>query len=375
MAENGFTPSHITNRLKSLSLDSDPNFRFQDELPRRNSNPTFLTLRALVTSKEAGVVIGKAGKNVNDIRELTGARAGVSKVVPGVPSRILSVSGSLDAVVKAYGIVMHSLIDSADVAVDNLVSLKTGPGTASIRILVAHSLMGTIIGRMGAKIKQIQEMSGTKMIANKDLLPQSTERVVEIQGTADAIMTALAEVARCILAEWEKAQGTILYNPVPRPTPAAPFYPNFTPQPPPTFSLPLNGDYSFRSSPRYEPRYEPRYDGGLLPHVTPSFHLPPLPPVEVPAPLLTKKLSIAADLVGCVIGKQGFKIAEIRRLSNAKISIAKEPDLDRQTRLFTLYGTPEANDTAIYLIYAQLEAEKERRAQHAQNALTRARGI
>ena len=34
---------------------------------------TLLTLRAIVSSKEAGVIIGKAGKNVADLRDETGA--------------------------------------------------------------------------------------------------------------------------------------------------------------------------------------------------------------------------------------------------------------------------------------------------------------
>ena len=46
-----------------------------------------LTLRAIVSSKEAGVIIGKQGKNVADLREETGVKAGVSKVVQGVHDR------------------------------------------------------------------------------------------------------------------------------------------------------------------------------------------------------------------------------------------------------------------------------------------------
>ncbi len=59
-----------------------------------------LTLRALVTTKEAGVIIGKAGKNVAELREQTGVKAGVSKVVPGVHERVLSVSGTVEGVAK-----------------------------------------------------------------------------------------------------------------------------------------------------------------------------------------------------------------------------------------------------------------------------------
>lgn len=65
-----------------------------------NTGAQQFTLRALVSSKEAGVIIGKAGKNVADLREATGVKAGVSKVVPGVPERVLSVTGTLEGVIK-----------------------------------------------------------------------------------------------------------------------------------------------------------------------------------------------------------------------------------------------------------------------------------
>jgi heterogeneous nuclear rnp K-like protein 2 len=59
-----------------------------------------LTLRALVSTRDAGIIIGKQGKNVADLREHTGVKAGVSKVMPGVHERVLSVSGSVSGVAK-----------------------------------------------------------------------------------------------------------------------------------------------------------------------------------------------------------------------------------------------------------------------------------
>jgi len=74
---------------------------------------TQLTLRAIVSSKEAGVIIGKAGKNVADLRDETGVKAGVSKVVQGVHDRVLTVSGGLEGLSKAYSIVAKGLLEGA----------------------------------------------------------------------------------------------------------------------------------------------------------------------------------------------------------------------------------------------------------------------
>ena len=72
-----------------------------------------LTLRAIVSSKEAGVIIGKAGKNVADLRDETGVKAGVSKVVQGVHDRVLTITGGCDAISRAYAIVARGLLEGA----------------------------------------------------------------------------------------------------------------------------------------------------------------------------------------------------------------------------------------------------------------------
>ncbi len=73
--------------------------------------------------------------------------------------------------------------------------------------------MGTVIGRSGLKIKQIQDTSGARMVASKEMLPQSTERVVEVQGAVEAIKTAVLEIGKCLLEDWDRGQGTVQYHP------------------------------------------------------------------------------------------------------------------------------------------------------------------
>ena len=73
-----------------------------------------LTLRALVSTKDAGVIIGKGGKNVADLREQTGVKAGVSKVIAGVHERVLSISGSVESVAKARLCTLSALHLSSD---------------------------------------------------------------------------------------------------------------------------------------------------------------------------------------------------------------------------------------------------------------------
>jgi heterogeneous nuclear rnp K-like protein 2 len=83
-----------------MSNTEDNNNVEIDQHQQHGEQEDQLTLRALVSTKEAGVIIGKGGKNVAELRESTGVKAGVSKVVQGVHDRVLTVSGTLEGVAK-----------------------------------------------------------------------------------------------------------------------------------------------------------------------------------------------------------------------------------------------------------------------------------
>lgn len=91
-----------------LGPDGEPAPKTDEEYAQ-----TQMTLRAIVSSKEAGVIIGKAGKNVADLRDETGVKAGVSKVVPGVYDRVLTITGGCEAISKAYAKVASALMEGA----------------------------------------------------------------------------------------------------------------------------------------------------------------------------------------------------------------------------------------------------------------------
>jgi len=304
-----------------------------------------LTLRALVSTKEAGVIIGKNGKNVAELRDATGVKAGVSKVVQGVHDRVLTVVGSLESVAKAYALIAQTLLDNPLSSPPSSPSEAKQGAVASIRLLISHNLMGTVIGRQGVKIKSIQDLSGARMIASKDMLPQSTERVVEVKGTVEALQIALTEIGQCLVDDKERAFGTVLYNP----TKTTQFNSSEGRRP----SITRTGNGSDFSNPSAGGSSERRMS-------TSSQTMANDPNMR------TQNIAIPSDMVGCIIGKGGSKISEIRRLSGSRISIAKLPHNEAGERMFTIQGTAQANERALYLLYAQLESEKERRLKASQ---------
>eukprot|EP00842_Homolaphlyctis_polyrhiza_P004195 jgi/Hompol1/4777/HPOL_003875-RA len=365
-----------------------------------------MTLRSLVSSKEAGVIIGKGGSNVAYIREITGVKVGVSKVVAGVAERILTVVGPLPNTAKAYAMIAKNLVET--VQPTDLVAGSQAESTA-VRLLIGHQLIGSIIGKAGSKIREIQEASGAKIVISKEMLARSTERVVEVYGVVDAIHIAVHHIGQCIQGDAERAAGIIHYDPQ-----------NSTGYSSSTFGSssihgvqhqqhlqqpPLHTHSAQMSLRPISSRGNASPSGGSgrgpkdatgLSTLQPSGRRtqsnsassthsrngagPSTAPGAAASVAMvaaaaaasigveagdgsdnqTRTLSVPADMVGCIIGKGGSFINQIRRLSGAKLHIAEQLEgrLDREV---TITGTEQANQKALSLLYNQLEAEKRRR--------------
>lgn len=236
----------------------------------------------------------------------------------------------------------------------------------AIRLLISHNQMGTIIGRQGLKIKHIQDVSGVRMVAQKEMLPQSTERIVEVQGTPEGIEKAIWEIGKCLIDDWQRGTGTVLYNPAVRAQVGAG---------PLTNAVGATGagagGYSGGGGRSYH-----RTGNGADFSETRGFNRNAndaaargsgIPMVtEDGEEVQTQNISIPSDMVGCIIGRGGSKISEIRKSSGARISIAKAPHDETGERMFTIMGSASANEKALYLLYENLEAEKMRRSQQPQ---------
>jgi hypothetical protein len=63
-----------------------------------------LSLRSLVSTKDAGVIIGKGGTSVAEIRAKSGARITVSEMLSGATERVLTCMGTPDTVSKVQDV-------------------------------------------------------------------------------------------------------------------------------------------------------------------------------------------------------------------------------------------------------------------------------
>lgn len=277
--------------------------------------------------------------------------------------------------------------------------------TYPLRLLMPSILIGSIIGKGGARIKEIQEASGARLNASDSVLPLSTERSLVVMGVADAVHIATYYVASTLLEQLNERFGG----------PSASAYATRSGGPAgaipggmqvvPYMPQPAGGNYGRsenygRNNPRHDPRaqqmppaYVPPYGaqphpaqsnpavpmhyggaqaGGAYgpaahmqphhgPHAGPHVHggpqAQPMPGGPggpgMPGAPLTQQIYIPNDMVGAIIGKGGQKINEIRQISGSVIKI-NEPQDNSNERLVTITGTEECNRMALYMLYSRL---------------------
>ncbi|KAK3207587.1 hypothetical protein GRF29_103g1449520 [Pseudopithomyces chartarum] len=373
----------------------------------------WLHLRACIGTSEAATIIGKGGENVTQIRRLSGAKCTVSDYSRGAVERILTVSGQVDAVSKAFGLIVRTL-NQEDLETPSTGTSKTYP----MRLLIPHILIGSIIGKGGVRIREIQEASNAKLNASDTMLPNSGERSLVVLGVADAVHIAVYYVAQTLVeqlterfggpaaSQYATRSGTAA-NVVPGGMSVQPYVPqpaggqynypdNYRRQAHPAQRTPVHGGHAqYMHGQQQQPAYgQPAmaygagspargHYGAPTPQpgpygghhaAAPVAHghgaVPNQAPVQVPGQAsieemlqgtqqltqlkpLTQQIYIPNDMVGAIIGKGGAKINEIRQLSGSVIKI-NEPTDNSNERLVTITGTQECNQMALYMLYSRL---------------------
>lgn len=386
----------VSSDLQPIQSTTSANSRSANTTQHQDESQ-YLHLRAVISTSEAATVIGKGGENVQEIRRQSGAKCTVSDYTRGAAERIITVSGPVDAVSKAFGLVVRTL-NQEDLVNPSDTQSKSYP----MRLLIPHILIGSIIGKGGVRIREIQDASNAKLNASDTLLPGSGERSLVVLGVADAVHIAVYYVASTLVeqlterfggpaaSQYATRNGTQAnmvpggmtvqpyvpqhaggqyghpdtyrrHQPAPRtPTTAYAGYNNMPGQPAAHQPMQPNMGYAAHSPSR------PAY--GQPPPVHPGYGAPGPSVGQPPMPThgaagsqqtLTQQIYIPNDMVGAIIGKGGAKINEIRQYSGSVIKI-NEPTDNNNERLVTITGTQDCNQMALFMLYQRLESEKHR---------------
>ncbi|NWW81049.1 PCBP3 protein, partial [Climacteris rufus] len=296
----------------------------------------------------------------------SGARINISE--GNCPERIVTITGPTDAIFKAFAMIAYKFEEDITNSMSN--STATSKPPVTLRLVVPASQCGSLIGKGGSKIKEIRESTGAQVQVAGDMLPNSTERAVTISGTPDAIIQCVKQICVVMLESPPKG-ATIPYRPKPASTPvifaggqaytiqgqyAIP-HPDqltklhqlamqqtpFTPLGQTTPAFPAFAELTVAGK-QWSSITLPLQAVTMFPCICPGLDASP--------PASTHELTIPNDLIGCIIGRQGTKINEIRQMSGAQIKIANATEGSSE-RQITITGTPANISLAQYLINAR----------------------
>lgn len=284
-------------------------------------------LRILIDNNQVGGLIGKAGANVTRVRDEAGVFLSILKAETNVTERVMVLKGQYDQLVKGI-LMIATLLIEAD-AKFKKEAPDLNEGVTKLRLLVHRHAVGAVIGKAGAVIKETQLSTGARVQVSNDPLPQSTEKTVTISGNPVVIHQATMRVLQ-----------QLRENPLRPGTKSYPYVPGLTPFP----SMP------FAQQPGFPQQFAPfgmqqqQFGGEGFGQAAGAG-----------AVANTQKIAIPTICAGCVIGKGGAVIRDLRAQSATNISIADAEPTNPNERVVTLTGTQQGIQTAIFLIRQLVE--------------------
>ncbi|XP_011913578.1 PREDICTED: poly(rC)-binding protein 2-like isoform X3 [Cercocebus atys] len=301
-----------------------------------------LTIRLLMHGKEVGSIIGKKGESVKKMREESGARINISE--GNCPERIITLAGPTNAIFKAFAMIIDKLEEDISSSMTNSSAASRPPVT--LRLVVPASQCGSLIGKGGCKIKEIRESTGAQVQVAGDMLPNSTEQAITIAGIPQSIIECVKQICVVMLetlSQFPPKGVTIPYRAMLSSSPVIFAGGQLTKLHQLAMQqshFPMtHGNTGFSGIESSSPEVK-GYWAGLDASTQTTSH----------------ELTIPNDLIGCIIGRQGAKINEIRQTFGAQIKIANpvEGSTDRKV---TITGSAASISLVQYLINVRLSSE------------------
>ncbi|CAK9328740.1 unnamed protein product [Citrullus colocynthis] len=274
-------PGHtVTGKRRREDDPIVPNSEASDvSAPKRQAKAHDVLFRIVVPSKQIGKVIGKVGCRIQKVREETKATIKIADAVARYEERVIIISSkdnenSVTDAEKALQQIAALILKEDGTSIEEL---KVGTGHVAantIRLLIAGSQAGSLIGASGQNIEKLRNSSGASItILAPNQLPlcasaHESDRVVQISGDIPAVLKALEEIG-----------NQLRVNPPRQVISVSPTYNYNTMHPPQSYMDPTSVNY------------------------------------------VTFEMLISETLVGGLIGIGGFNISRIRNESGATIKV------------------------------------------------------
>eukprot|EP01083_Nonionella_stella_P095926 269437_1 len=289
------------NQTQTISTQKEESEASTDKVTNQSR-----CIRLLLDAKHVGGLIGKGGSAISKIRETSQAKIFIAMPISYSLFRMCSIEGTHEEIARGINLVIDKMAEE---------SKRLPP--FRITILVEEMNIGCLIGKKGCAITEIRKNTDANIYISSHLLRHSTEKTVDISGERDAVHSAVEMVIKRLVCDNPKYVSTrVLYD--------------------------QSKDLIQSPSPH------------MIPALRTPIHMQSIKWIKCKYPMRRAVLPIAANLIGCVIGRNGRNIQEIRCQTNAQIVIDNEKQNQTTLRYITIHGTPQQVSTALYMIQSSL---------------------
>jgi len=165
-----------------------------------------------VPNSKVGAVIGRGGTTMRQIQERTGA---ILKI-PSAPDsnnsevRTIAISADSEGCILAAQAEIAAIVASGSAGGSSTAMANTGtaPGGANVKHVVPDEKVGSIIGKAGATVKELQARLGVKIQIPSAADPNSMPlvRTLTLSGPPDAVYRAIREIDDRV--NYQQTQGS-----------------------------------------------------------------------------------------------------------------------------------------------------------------------
>ncbi|TKR86411.1 hypothetical protein L596_011008 [Steinernema carpocapsae] len=154
-------------------------------------------VKVLIPSGAVGAIIGKGGETMRSLKSDTGCRVQMSKnqeMYQGTNERICLVKGKLSSCMKVMEVIVEKIrekIDSSNPS--DQFDLSQTQRSHEMKLVVANTSAGMVIGKSGNSIKEIRESTG----ANIQVFPKSGS--IEAKNSVERVVTVASEDANVLI--------------------------------------------------------------------------------------------------------------------------------------------------------------------------------
>jgi predicted PilT family ATPase len=287
----------------------------QQQEARRNRRVDY---RFLIPSRDAGAIIGKGGKTIQELR--LKHRCQIQMADCESPERVLIINGDQTDILNCISDILLSIHENHQ--------RSTKSDQNEVRALIHQSQAGALIGKGASRVKEFREKHNIDVKIYPQCCPGgSTERCISMRGNKDDVISCLTEV----------------YSVLDGVPPRGP-YRYYDPSTYNGYNVSDYGGYMDNqqnvrgNNPYGQPQPYSQYPD--------AYNLLP----QQSGPVTTTQVTIPTELAGIVIGAKGSKISQVRQESGASIKIDSEPMPGTNDRLITITGNPNQIQQAQFLL-------------------------